>query len=61
VLVGDVYPRPLVMINFRDLHACDIIRIVGEITSYHEKDWFSPFFGLPFCIHCDGFGQQFLL
>jgi site-specific DNA-adenine methylase len=27
------------------LHAGDIRRAVGEIVSYHKKDWLSPFFG----------------
>jgi len=68
VLVGYACFRPPITMKFHNLHVGDIKRVKGEITSYHEKDWFSPFFGfvgctsfdLPFCFLCDGFNHWFL-
>jgi hypothetical protein len=37
-LVGNACSRPPITIRFHDLHAGDIRRAVGEITSYHERD-----------------------
>jgi hypothetical protein len=49
-----------------NLHGGDIKKAVGEITSYHERDYFFlvfvhvsyPSFGIlftfPFCFPCDG-------
>jgi hypothetical protein len=67
--MGDVCSRPPIIIRSHDLHASDIRRTMGEIASYHERDWFSPFFsscglcifwplfGFPFCPPCDDFGH----
>jgi len=38
MLVGDVCSRPPPTIRFHDLHASNIIRAMGEIISYHERD-----------------------
>ncbi len=71
-LAGDAYSRPLIIIQFHDLHLGDIRGAMGEIVSYHEKDQLSPFFGsckqcifwfflgLPFCFLCDGSSHQLL-
>jgi hypothetical protein len=37
-LAEDVYFRPPITIKCHDLHVGDIKKVVGEITSYHEKD-----------------------
>jgi hypothetical protein len=37
-LASDVCSKPSITIKFHDLHASDIRRVVGEMTSYHEKD-----------------------
>jgi hypothetical protein len=37
-LVGDVSSRPPIIIRSHNLHASDIRGVVGEITSYHERD-----------------------
>jgi hypothetical protein len=37
-LARDVCSRPPITITPHDLHASDIIGVVGEITSYHERD-----------------------
>ncbi len=37
-LVGDVYYRPPTIIRSHNLHANNIIGVVGEIASYHKKD-----------------------
>jgi len=37
-LVGDACFRPLIIIRFHDLHVGDIIMVVDEIASYHERD-----------------------
>ncbi len=70
-LVGDVCSKPPITIRPRNLHVGNIKGYMGEITSYHERDSFSPFFGscgvcifwpffgLPFCLPCDD--HQFLL
>jgi hypothetical protein len=44
VLVGGVCFRPPITVKSHDLHAGEIRGAMGEIVSYHEKDWFSPFF-----------------
>ncbi len=38
VLANDVCSRALITIRFHDLHASDIIGVMGEIISYHDKD-----------------------
>jgi hypothetical protein len=38
VLVGDACSRPPITIRCHDLHASDIREVVGEITSYYEKN-----------------------
>jgi len=38
VLVGDVYSRPPIIIRSHNLHVGNIRGVVGEITSYHERD-----------------------
>jgi hypothetical protein len=37
-LAGNVCSRPPITIKSHHLHAGDIKRVVGEITSYHRKD-----------------------
>jgi hypothetical protein len=37
-LESDVCFRPPIIIRSHDLHASDIRRAVGEITSYHKRD-----------------------
>ncbi len=37
-LMSDVCSKPPIIIRSHDLHASDIKRAVGEITSYDEKD-----------------------
>jgi hypothetical protein len=37
-LVGDVCFRLPITIRFHDLHVGDIRKVVGEKTSYHERD-----------------------
>jgi hypothetical protein len=37
-LVGDVCSRPPVTIRSHDLHVGDIKEVMGEITSYHERE-----------------------
>jgi len=41
MLTRNVCSRPPITI----MHVGDIRRAVGEIVSYHKKDWLSPFFG----------------
>jgi hypothetical protein len=36
--MGDACFRPPIIIKSHDLHASDIRRAMGEITSYHKKD-----------------------
>ncbi len=72
-LAKDVCSKPLITIKFHDLHVGDIRGVMGEITSYDERDQLSPFFssygllifwtffGLPFCLPCDGSNHRFLL
>jgi hypothetical protein len=38
MLVIDAYFRPPITIRSHNLHASDIIRAMGEIVSYHERD-----------------------
>jgi hypothetical protein len=38
VLAGDACSRPPITIRSHDLHAGNIRGVVGEITSYHERD-----------------------
>jgi hypothetical protein len=38
VLANDAYFRPPTTIRSHDLHVGDIRGVVGEITSYHERD-----------------------
>jgi hypothetical protein len=44
MLASDVCSRPPITIKSRDLHASDIRRTMGKITSYHERDWLSSTF-----------------
>ncbi len=37
-MVGDACFRPLIIITSHDLHVDNIRKVVGEITSYLEKD-----------------------
>ncbi len=37
-LAGDVCSIPPITIEFHDLHAGDIRKVMGEITSYHGRD-----------------------
>jgi hypothetical protein len=37
MLVGDVCSRPPIIIRSHDLHASDIKRTMGEITSYYGR------------------------
>jgi hypothetical protein len=74
-LVGDACSRPPITFKFHDLHASNIKGIIGEIASYHERIsflffwflqamglfFFGPFFGLPFCLLCDGSNHRFSL
>jgi hypothetical protein len=68
VLVGDIYSKPPITLKSHNLHARDITGVVGEIVSYHERDYFSSFFcllafplcfpfGLPSMFPCDDFGH----
>ncbi len=63
MLTGDACSRPLIIIRFYNLHVVDIRKVVGEIVSYHKKDY--PFFffwfmwvvcllAFPFFLPCDG-------
>jgi hypothetical protein len=45
VLARDVYSRPPITFKFHNLYASNIRGVVGEIASYHEKDYLFPFFG----------------
>ncbi len=60
----------LLLLDFTILHANDIKRAVGEIASYHKKDYLSPFFlvlvgcaffglslAFPFCFLFDVFSH----
>jgi hypothetical protein len=38
VLVGDACFRPHIIITSHNLHVGDIIRVVGDISSYHDRD-----------------------
>ncbi len=70
-LAKDAYSRPPIIIKFHNLHANDIREVVGEIVSYNKRDQLSPFFGsyrlcvfwpffgLPFCLRCDGSSHPF--
>ncbi len=52
-LVGDACSRPPIIIQSHDLHTCNIRGAMGEITSYHERDFFI-FFPVP--MGCVSFG-----
>ncbi len=58
MLAGDVCSRPPIIIKFHNLHAGDIRKVMAEITSYHEKDLFFPFFLV--LMGCMSFGLPFL-
>ncbi len=61
VLAGDAYSRPPIIIKSHNLHASDIRGVVDEIISYHERDWFFPFFWFMWVIHLLAFlGLPFL-
>jgi hypothetical protein len=70
-LVGDACFKPPIIIKSHNLCASDISNAVGEIASYHNRDYLSPFFlvlascsssslslAFPFCLPCDGSGHQ---
>ncbi len=69
MLARDACSRPPIIIRFHNLHVGNIRGVVREIASYHERDYLSPFFGscgpcifwpffgLPFCLPCDGSGH----
>jgi hypothetical protein len=44
MLASDVCFRPPIIIRFHNLHVNDIRGVMGEITSYYEKDLLFPFF-----------------
>jgi hypothetical protein len=39
VLISDACSRLLITIKFHNLHVVDIRGVVGEIVSYHKKDY----------------------
>ncbi len=41
---NDVYSRAPIIVRSHNLHVGHIRRAMGEITSYHERDYLSPFF-----------------
>ncbi len=43
-LTNDACSKLHITIKSHDLHANDIKKVAGEITSYHKRDWISPFF-----------------
>jgi len=43
-LASNACSKPFIIIRFHDLHASNIKKAMGEIISYHERDWLSPFF-----------------
>jgi len=55
---NDVYSRAPIIVRSHNLHVGHIRRAMGEITSYHERDYLSPFF----LVHasCVSFGLPFL-
>ncbi len=55
MLAGDACSRPLIIIRSHDLHACDIIRAMGDMWSVCLLAFFWP---LPFCFPYDGSGHQ---
>jgi hypothetical protein len=63
-LVGDVCFKPPIIIKSHNFHVGDIKRAMGEITSYHERDYLSPFFSFfgfyKVCIFWPFFGLFFL-
>ncbi len=68
MLMGDACSRPLITIRSHNLYACDIRRVLGEITSYTMRGISSlPFFwflqvvrllAFPFCLPCNGSSHQ---
>ncbi len=72
-LARDACSIPPIIIKSHDLHVNDIRGVVHEISSYHMKDQlfpffgssglyiFWPFFGLPFCLLCDGSNHWFFI
>ncbi len=60
MLTNDACSRVLISARFHNLHAGDIRGVVGEITSYHERDYPTPFYGsCGFCIFWPFFGLPF--
>ncbi len=64
VLTNDAYFRPPITIRSHNLHVGDIRGVMGEITSYHERDQLSPSFWVV-CLRLphsylplDGFGHH---
>jgi len=50
-LADDVCSRPPIIIKSHNLHTRDIRGAIGEIISYHKKDWFFPFFWFVQVVH----------
>ncbi len=50
MLAGDVCSRPPIIIRSHNLNASDIKGVFGEIASYHEKNYPSPFGSFRLCI-----------
>jgi len=61
-LACDAFFRPPTTIKSHDLHASDIRGAMGEIASYHKRDWLSPSLFGPFrlCISWPFFGLLLL-
>ncbi len=71
MLASDACSRPPTTIKSHNLHASDIRGAMGEIASYHKKDWLSPYlwalqavcllaflWPLAFCFPWDGSGHH---
>jgi hypothetical protein len=50
-LAGDACSKPHITIKSYDLHATNIKRAMGEIISYHERDYLFPFFWFLHIVH----------
>ncbi len=71
VLASDACSRPPTTIRSHNLHVGDIKGAMGEIASYHKRDWLSPspwalrvvcllafLWPPPFCLPWDGFSHH---
>ncbi len=64
MLVGNVCSKLPIIIRPHDLHACNIIKVVGEIISYPffliptGCASFGHFLAFPFCLPYDGFDHR---